>query len=204
MGWFDDQIRERMHSDQEVFEDSFVRVAGAVLGGQEAQRLQDERLISKAALDEIVKYYHYKPIEVPDTIEDVFEQMAYVIRPLGLMVRDVKLEEGWYRDAFGPMLGFLKDDGAAVALLPGGAFGYSFKDPATGKKVRVNGKTAALLSPDALCFYRPLPMKKLGIPDLLIYMKDCISRSDLMWIVLATLAVTVVGFIEPKLSAGLT
>ena len=204
MGWFDDQIRERMHSDQEVFEDSFVRVAGAVLGGQEAQRLQDERLISKAALDEIVKYYHYKPIEVPDTIEDVFEQMAYVIRPLGLMVRDVKLEEGWYKDAFGPMLGFLKDDGAAVALLPGGAFGYSFKDPATGKKVRVNGKTAALLSPDALCFYRPLPMKKLGIPDLLIYMKDCISRSDLLWIVLATLAVTVVGFIEPKLSAGLT
>ena len=76
MGWFDDQIRERMRSDQEVFEDSFVRVAGSVLGGHEAQRLQDERLISKAALDEILKYYHYKPVEVPDTIENVFDQLA--------------------------------------------------------------------------------------------------------------------------------
>ena len=53
MGWFDDQIRERMRGDQEVFEDSFVRIAGAVLGGQEAQRLRDERTFeSKDALFE--------------------------------------------------------------------------------------------------------------------------------------------------------
>ena len=132
MGWFDDQIRERVRSDQEVFEDSFVRVAGSVLGGHAAQRFQDEHLIAKAALDEIVKYYHYKPVEVPDTIENVFDQLAYVMRPLGLMARDVKLEEGWYRDAFGPMLGFLREDGTAVALLPRGVFGYCYRDPATG------------------------------------------------------------------------
>ena len=57
---------------------------------------------------------------------------------------------------------------------------------------------------NALCFYRPLPMKKLGIPDLLMFMKNCISRGDIIWIVLATLAVTLVGFIEPRLSAGMT
>ena len=204
MGWFDDQIRERVRSDQEVFEDSFVRVAGSVLGGHEAQRLQDERLISKAALDEILKYYHYKPVEVPDTIENVFDQLAYVMRPHGLMARDVKLEEGWYKDAFGPMLGFLREDGTAVALLPRGIFGYCYKDPVTGKKVNVNRRTAGNLSQDALCFYRPMPMKKLGIPDLLVYMKNCISKGDLICIVLATLAVTLVGFIEPRLSASLT
>lgn len=204
MGWFDDQIRERVRSDQEVFEDSFVRVAGSVLGGHAAQRLQDEHLIAKAALDEIVKYYHYKPVEVPDTIENVFDQLAYVMRPLGLMARDVKLEEGWYRDAFGPMLGFLREDGTAVALLPRGVFGYCYRDPATGKKVNVNRRTAGRLSQDALCFYRPMPMKKLGIPDLLVYMKNTISKGDVICIVLATLAVTLVGFIEPRLSASLT
>ena len=30
MGWFDEQIRQRMRRDQEVFEESFVRVAGSV------------------------------------------------------------------------------------------------------------------------------------------------------------------------------
>ena len=204
MGWFDDQIRERMRSDQEVFEDSFVKIAGSVLGGQEAQRLRDERLIAKAALDEILKYYHYKPVEVPEDIGDFDEQLAYVLRPLGLMTRDVKLEPGWYRDAFGPMLGFLKEGGTAVALLPRGLAGYCYVDPATGKRVAVNRGTEDRLSVNALCFYRPLPMKKLGIPDLLMFMKNCISKGDIVWIVLATLAVTLVGFIEPRLSAGMT
>jgi len=204
MGWFDDQIRERMRSDQEVFEDSFVKIAGSVLGGQEAQRLRDGRLIAKAALDEILKYYHYKPVEVPEDIRDFDEQLAYVLRPLGLMTRDVKLEPGWYRDAFGPMLGFLKESGTAVALLPRGLAGYCYVDPSTGKRVSVNRSTEGRLSVNALCFYRPLPMKKLGIPDLLMFMKNCISKGDIIWIVLATLTVTLVGFIEPRLSAGMT
>ena len=204
MGWFDDQIRQRMRSDQEVFEDSFVRVAGSVLGGHEAQRLRDGRMIAKAALDEILKYYHYKPVEVPEEIGDFDAQLEWVLRPLGLMTRDVKLEPGWYRDAFGPMLGFLKESGTAVALLPRGLAGYCYVDPATGKRVGLNRRTAQALSADALCFYRPLPMKKLGIPDLLLFMKKCISRGDLIWIVIATLAVTLVGFIEPRLSASMT
>lgn len=204
MGWFDDQIRERMRSDQEVFEDSFVRVAGSVLGGHEAQRLQDGRMIAKAALDEILKYYHYKPAEAPEDIKDFDAQMEWVLRPLGLMTREVKLEPGWYRDAFGPMLGFLKDGGTAVALLPRGLSGYCYVDPATGERVGVNRRTAQRLSADAVCFYRPLPMKKLGIPDLLLFMKKCITRGDIVWIVLATLAVTLVGFIEPRLSSAMT
>ena len=146
MGWFDDQIRERMRSDQEVLEDSFVRVAGSVLGGHEAQRLQDERMIAKAALDEVLKYYHYKPVEVPEEIGDFDAQLEWVLRPLGLMTRDVKLEPGWYRDAFGPMLGFLKESGTTVALLPRGLAGYCYVDPATGKRVGVNRRTAEALS----------------------------------------------------------
>ena len=121
------------------------------------------------------------------------DQLEYALRPLGVMTRDVELTEGWYRDAYGPMLGFLKDSGAAVALLPGRLHGYSFRDPATGARVRVDRKNAKLLSQDALCFYRPLPMKKLGIPDLLLYMKNCITQGDMIVIVLATLAVTLVG-----------
>ena len=41
MGWFDEQIRQRKLSDQEIFEDSLFRMASAVLGKQRAGVLDD-------------------------------------------------------------------------------------------------------------------------------------------------------------------
>jgi len=204
MGWFDEQIRQRIKNDEDTFEDAFERVAGSVLGSRTAARLRDERILAREALDEILKYYHKKPAEIPGDISDVGEQIEYALRPLGMMTREVTLEEGWYRDAYGPMLGFLKEGGAAVALLPGAFRGYSFRDPATGARIRVDRKTAGLLEADALCFYQPLPMKKLGIPDLLLYMRKCISVGDIALIVLSTLAVMLVGLIEPKVYQAIT
>ena len=225
MGWFDEQIRERMKSDQEILEDSFLQIVDSVMGNHTASQLASDQVIAKEALDDVLKYYRYKPVEVPDNIRDVNEQMDYVLRPLGLMTRNVTLEEGWYRDAFGPMLGLYTGDkeargrgqsasdgaggddstkeqdvpsGTMVALLPGKISGYRFRDPETGKMTRVSRANAHCIAPDALCFYRPLPMKSLGIPDLLLYMKNCISSGDVVLIFLATLAVTLVGMIEPK------
>lgn len=204
MGWFDEQIRQRMESDQDLFEDSFVRVAGSVLGKRVEQLLRDERLVTKEALDDILKYYHCKPAEIPESIQNVDEQMDYVLRPHGIMMRAVRLEEEWYQDAFGPMLGFLKESGTPVALLPNAISGYHFTDPATGDAVKIRKGNEGLLKSEAICFYRPLPMKKLGIPDLLRYMKDCVSMGDIILILLATLAVTLVGMIEPRIYRILT
>ena len=198
MGWFDEQIRERMRRDQEVMEDSFVRLAGSVLGSQAAEKLQDERLVTKEALDEILRYYHMKPVQIPDEIRGFEDQLDYVLRPLGLMTRNVALREDWYRHAYGPMLGMLRENNMPVALLPGKLFGYTYRDPASGNLVRINRSTAKLLSEEALCFYMPLPMKKLGIPDLMLYMKRCISRGDWILIILATFIVTQVGMLEPR------
>jgi NHLM bacteriocin system ABC transporter ATP-binding protein len=198
MGWFDEQIRERMRRDQEVMEDSFVRLAGSVLGSQAAEKLQDERLVTKEALDEILRYYHMKPVQIPDEIRGFEDQLDYVLRPLGLMTRNVALREDWYRHAYGPMLGILRENNIPVALLPGKFFGYEYRDPASGNLVRINRSTAKLLSEEALCFYMPLPMKKLGIPDLMLYMKRCISRGDWILIILATFIVTQVGMLEPR------
>ena len=204
MGWFTEQIRQRTENDQNVLEDSFFRMASVVMDKWDANRLEDERLIAKEAIDDILKFYHQKPVEIPDTIRDVNDQLEYVLRPTGLMTREVELEEGWQNDAYGPMLGYLKEAGTAVALLPGTIYGYYFKDPATGKRTRITRKTARLFSQEALCFYQPLPMKKLGIPDLLKYMKNSITYGDLVVIVLATLAVQLVGMIEPRVYSLVT
>ena len=204
MGWFDEQIRQREKSDQEILEDSFYRMAGAVLDKWSAGRVEDERLIAREALDSILKYYHHKPVEIPENITDVYDQLEYVLRPTGLMTREVQLDEGWQNDAYGPLLGCMRESGKTVALLPGSVWGYWYTDPDTGKKTRVTRKTAKLFRMEALCFYPPLPMKKLGIPDLLLYMRKSISRGDLILIILASLAVTMVGKIEPSIYNLLT
>ena len=198
MGWFNEQIKQRMESDQNILEDSFFRMASVVMDKWAAERLEDDRLIAREAIDDVLKYFHEKPAEIPENVRDVAEQLEHALRPSGLMVRDVELTEGWQNDAFGPMLGCLKETGATVALLPGRISGYWFKDPATGQKTRVTKKTAKLFRKEALCFYQPLPMKKLGIPDLLKYMRKCITQGDVILIVLATLAVTLVGMVEPR------
>ena len=198
MGWFDEQIRQRMENDQEALEDSFVRMISVVLDKWETNHLEDGRLIAKAALDDILKYYRQKPVEIPDDSKSLADQMEAVLWPSGLMVREIDLEDGWQNDAYGPLLGTIRESGQAVALMPSGLFGYYFKDPETGKRRKVTRKTAGLFEREALCFYRPMPMKRLGIPDLLLYMKSCISRGDLALIILATLAMTLVGMIEPR------
>ena len=204
MGWFDEQIKQRMESDQEILEDSFFRMASVVLDKWEADRLMDEHLIAREALDDILKYYHHKPAEIPENIQDLAEQMEYALRPAGLMTRAVELEEGWQNDAYGPMLGYIRETNTAVALMPRALFGYYYKDPATGKKIHVTRRNAGIFAREAICFYEPLPMKKLGVSDLLLYMKQCISTGDLILIILATLAMTVVGMIEPQVYSMVT
>ncbi len=204
MGWFENQIEERRNADQQLLEDSFVKIAGIVLGTQDAERIGDERIITKNAIDEILKYYHYKPVEIPEEVTDPEEQLDYCLRPYGLMRRDVELTENWYKDAFGPVLAFRKADGLPVALLPHPVSGYTFNDPGTGVRQRLNGKNSALFESGAVCFYRPLPQKKLGIPDLLLYIRSCANLSDTVMVGLITLAVTLVGMIMPRITRILT
>ena len=173
---------------------------GDDLSGGQRQRLE----IAREALEENLKFYRCKAAEVPDVIRNADEQMEYLLRPFGIMTRTVTREEGWYNDAFGPMMGFLKEGGAPASLLPHPLHGYWFKDPATGRHVRLRRKTAGLFDTEAICFYKPLPQKKLGIPDLLLYMKNCLSSNDYTLIALATLAVTLVNMLVTQASKAIT
>ncbi len=204
MSWFDDQIRLRKQKDQELFEDSIFRMASVVLGQSGAGSLNDERIVTKAAIDEILKFYHIRPEEIPDSIQETDEQLEYSLRPHGIMRRNVRLEGDWYRSAFGPMLAFYGEEGLPVALLPKPFSGYSFLDPVSGERKSVDKKNAAQIHEEAICFYRPLPLKKIGIPDLLKYMKDCLSAGDVLLLAGLTLLVTLVGMLMPRVTHALT
>ena len=204
MGWFENQIEERRRADQECLEDAYVRIAGVILGESSAFQIHDAGIITKEAIDEILKYCHCKPVEVPPEISGTEEHLDYCLRPHGIMKREVELTEGWYQDAYGPILAFTAKDQVPTALLPGHLGGYYFHDVSSGKRVRLTKETAALFDKRAYCFYTPLPQRAIGIPDLLLYLKRCITISDLGWIIAATLAMTLVGLLMPRITLALT
>ncbi len=200
MSWFDEQIKQRERSDRALFEDALYEMASAVLGRQGAGALNDSRIVTGAAVDEVLKYYHLKPAALPDAPEEALER---ALRPHGLMYRSVVLSENWYADAFGPLIAYRRADGMPVALLPGPLRGYWYRD-GNGKKVRVRRRTMEQFSPDALCFYRPLPQRSLGISDLLLYMRSCLNPADVLSLLLLTVAVTLVGLLTPRFTRFLT
>ncbi|HAM15215.1 MAG TPA: NHLP family bacteriocin export ABC transporter permease/ATPase subunit, partial [Eggerthellaceae bacterium] len=203
MGMFDDQIRQRELGDQEQFEDSILRMASAVVGGHAAGSMASGRIVSKEAVDDILKYYHISPRDIPAGITDPDEQMEYALRPHGIMQRMVELPEGWYKDAFGPLIAYGADDGAPRPLFPKPYVGYWFRDE-TGRKVTVNARNAKTFAPEARCFYRPLPLGRIGIPDLISYMRQCLNAVDFALLVVITLLVTLVGMLLPPIVKVLT
>ena len=200
MGWFDEQIKQRKQNDQDVFADAFINIAGAVMGSRLSTALNDERQQMKNAFDEILRFYHINTKEIPDNITDRNEQLEYLLRPHGIMRRTVTLSKGWYKDAIGAMLGIRKSDGMVVALIPTGFSGYRYRDMETGKHVKINGKNQELFEEEAIAFYKPLPLKELGISDLMRYILGTLSPADFVMTGASALAVTLIGMLSPKLN----
>ena len=203
MGIFDEQIRQRKQGDQEQFEESILHMASAVVGKKAAGSMADKRIVTKDAVDEVLKFYHISPVDIPLNVTDPDEQLEYALRPHGIMHRMVALTRGWYKDAFGPMIAYRASDGSPVPLFPKSYRGYWYHDE-TGQKVSVSARNAQEFAAEARCFYRPLPLGKIGISDLLRYMKECLNAVDIALLVSISLIVTLIGMILPPLVKVLT
>ncbi len=201
MGWFDEQIKQRKQSDDQLFEEAFVRIADAVLGTKMSAAYLSDEAKASGEIGEILKYYKIKPKEVPDTVKGLDDQLEYLLRPHGIMRRNVQLEKGWYRDAIGAMLARRKDDGSVVALIPRGLTGYAYYDAKAAQWVRIGKKNEDLFDDEAICFYKPFPLTKLTVPTLMRYILECLDRGDIALVVLSTLLVSLVGLLTPRLTA---
>ena len=200
MGWFDEQIRERKKNDDELFSEAFVGIANAVLGTKMSAAFHSNEAKAQGAIEEILRYYHVKPREVPDSVKGLNDRLEYLLRPNGIMRRNVNLEKGWYKDAIGAVLGTRKDDGSVVAFIPKGLSGYVYFDAPTGKWVKLTRKNESLFEDEGICFYKPFPLKKLNLASLMRYIAETLSAADFVLIAMATLATTLIGLLGPKLN----
>ncbi|MDD2213904.1 MAG: ATP-binding cassette domain-containing protein [Oscillospiraceae bacterium] len=124
-----------------------------------------------------------------------------MLRPTGMMQRRVRLEKGFGQDAVGAMLS-VDAAGNLAALLPDLLGRYTYYDSHSNRR-RLDQQLASRLPAEAICLYRPLPLKRLRIRDLALYILQTLNLGDLLLIAGSTLAVTLVGLITPLVTRSL-
>ncbi|MBQ7203254.1 MAG: NHLP bacteriocin export ABC transporter permease/ATPase subunit [Eubacterium sp.] len=193
MGWFDEQIKDRIKNDDEIFSDAFHEMSGVVMGKKALfENFDDSNKQIQTAIYDILKFYHVKPQELPLDVKDIDKQLEFFLKPNGIMKRDVTLSGKWYKDGIGPLLA-TTTDGRIVALIPGKISGYKYFDYDIGKYVKINRKNYQKISTEAICFYKPFPLRKLTTGDLFKYFFSTVSVADWAMIIIASLAASVVG-----------
>lgn len=200
MGWFDEQIKTRIQNDEDAFAQAFADMSEVIMGKKAVAADLDERKRTESAIGDILSFYHVKATEVPESLDQLDQQLEYLLRPAGIMRRRVRLTDAWYQDGIGPLLGRMKG-GGTVALLPRGLAGYSYFDHTAGKSVQVTARNAGELETEAICFYKPLPPRSIGIRDLLFYILGTLSVSDLVLVAISALAATLMGLFSPYVNS---
>jgi len=192
---FNEQLLKRLDNDRRAMSDALNDLT-AIVGEPIEPPAKKKEEDGAGAVQEVLSFLGIKSIPVPAEIEDINDRLTYMLRPSGVMRRRVELMGSWWKDATGAFLGSTKT-GAAVAILPRFPAGYQFYDPDLQKMVKVNEKTAQALNPDAFCFYKVFPPKKLSLLDIGKFVLSAVTRTDLALILAASLLVSLLGLFTP-------
>lgn len=90
-----------------------------------------------------------------------------IARLSGFLIREVILEENWYKKDCGPIVGYINNQ--PVACVPRGVNGYYMWDPATREYYIVDSKLADEFKATAYVVYSPLPDRAIGWKELLLH-----------------------------------
>ena len=155
------QVRHRRRSEERARH----RLFGVLEDGRGARAGEEEGSALVDALGLLGRHegirFRFPPQRKAE--EEGEPELAEVQRLSGVRARKIKLavEERWWRGDSGALLGFRRESGTAVALLPdAGGGGYRLHDPHTGRAQRVDAAVARELAPQAHYFYRPLPREE--------------------------------------------
>lgn len=102
-------------------------------------------------------------IERPRAVHRFLQEsdpVSALARAMGVLVRRVELDHGWWSEDGGPMLAF-RTDGRPVALLPRSARRYEVVDPSDPEPRAVDEASAAAIGRDAWVLYRSFPRRAL-------------------------------------------
>ena len=125
------------------------------------------------------------------------EQLTGILRPRGIMMRDIQLQGEWWRECIGPLLGYAKD-GRLIALTPTkSGLGYQYRKQDGSIRRVGHREMAEELKPKAITFTKALPLKPLSIKELLQYTWSVISGPNALLLVICALVVVLLGMFTP-------
>ena len=199
MGSFDERQRQKIRLEDEMVVESVQRLADVVADVDVRGALKSPELKLSSAMKDLGRVLHVPLPAFYDVGMSAEEYQELYFRPAGIMWRKVLLKDRWYEDAAGVMLGTLKD-GTPVALIPASGRGYRYRNPESGKTVRVTRANAGALQPEAMLYYRALPTRAISRRDIRDFIQSCVSPWDGLLLVAATLAVILLGMITPAMT----
>ena len=148
-----------------AFEAAVASLSGALGGHATARRQAAEdkltaacRVVARAVGVEI-------PVQVRKRPTGDAGMLEQIVRLTRMPAREVTLYGAWWRDELGPMVGFLRETGSPVALLPGRG-GYRLHDPATGNETAMNATQAERIGASAIVLSPTLPARPLRLRDI--------------------------------------
>ena len=189
------QMKARDQLDRESLRRGYEKLAASV-SDEDIVRLfgADDLEMADGAIRACLRYSGATPGSVPENITDLEERIEYMCRSGGVMHRTVRLEPGWYKDAFGAYLGKLTD-GEVVALLPRTSGGYFYRDPATGKNVKLNKTTEKALDERAELFYPALPARSLEVREFIQFLLKSLDKGDFLKVIVSSVISALVGLL---------
>jgi len=120
-----------------------------------------------------------------------------IARSSNIKARQVVLKDDWWRMDTGPLLAFMEEGNAPVALLPVSPSSYKIIDPARKTVEKLTASTAGLIKATAYTFYKPFPGRALGISDLLELSLFAIWKRDAVFLVLMGLLIGLLNLVTP-------
>ena len=189
------QMKTRDQLDREGLRRGYEKLAASV-SDESIVRLfgADDLEMADGAVRACLRYCGVTSGNVPEEVTDLSERIEYMCRPGGVMHRTVVMEPGWYKNAFGAYLGKLHD-GEIVALLPQTSGGYYYRDPLTGKNVKLNKTTEKNLEKRAELFYPALPARSLEISDFIRFLLKSLDRADFIKVIVSAVISALVGLL---------
>jgi len=119
-----------------------------------------------------------------------------------LRMRNVLLNDGWWKSDCGPLLGFLGEERKPAALIRDSAGTYRIVDPESLADQVVNEQTADMLCVDAKTFSAPIPDNISRLSQIPLWaVREVLP--DIGFVVGLSALITVIGMLVPQMTAVL-
>ncbi len=123
------------------------------------------------------------------------DPLGDIARNSKIRYREVLLEDNWWKKQSSPMLGFMKESGAPIAIMPSKG-SFEAYDPESRVAFKIDGNNVKEVDKLAYTFFKPFPAEKISFSMLLRFaiFKDV---NDIYLLVLMALAATMINLVTP-------